>query len=812
MTEKKKDLLIITAILALMILLFSKILFTHQIVRAPDIINEFYWYAKSQANVSLLDIFKIDIFHAPWDTIINSGNTDEGGSLTWQLLFHRSLLFALIPPPASVAWFMIIQFFIGAVGIYCYCRAIGVSRLGSIFGMVIVAFATENVSLINAGHVMKIATITIAPWAFYLLERGFQTRRVIFFLSTAFVLAFQFFNVHWQIAFYTCLSVGVYGLLRVTGIYIQERGEKHKTIVRVLGLNLVTLLFFLSTVAISLVPLANWSKGTNRGTESGANQGKGGLNREEAMSWSLPPEEMVSFVIPGFFGFSRQEAGENPGNIASYYWGRMHFTQTASYFGLLPWLLVPLPLLFRRDRYTWLAVTAVALGILFSMGKYTPFYNFLYDHFPGINRFRVPKMMMFIPVLGLGVLSALGLDLLREERVRQSEAFRRYLACILLLPLLLLTLLAVEIIGREFWIGKFFEMLSQPTRYEEGAQLIGQRWQNLVVETGIAAGLALAFAAVFGAYYRKWLPCKVLPFALMALFLLDVGRVNSKFLFLVDEPQHVKGVTTPEINFLSGMSKQYRVLPFNSDAMQYASKGLPVMYVSNPVQQRRWQEFIENFTLASAMPDLLNVKYLIYNKTQYAEEKLNLPPKYVPVFISPDENAIVLENRNVLPKAWLVPAVSQIFNSQQALTIMQNPAFDPKVLALVETPAPVQMANMEQGTPFSTQAATVSSYGNERIVVTAHATQNALLVLGEKYYKGWKATVDGTVTEIYPVNHVLRGVYLQPGDHTVTFIFDPLPFKIGKYLTLSSFALFAGMLIREWLLRRTRVDAKGVSL
>jgi hypothetical protein len=29
-------------------------------------------------------------------------------------------------------------------------------------------------------------------------------------------------------------------------------------------------------------------------------------------------------------------------------------------------------------------------------------------------------------------------------------------------------------------------------------------------------------------------------------------------------------------------------------------------------------------------------------------------------------------------------------------------------------------------------------------------------------------------------------------------LFDPLPFKIGKYLTLASFAVFAVMLAREW--------------
>ena len=62
--------------------------------------------------------------------------------------------------------------------------------------------------------------------------------------------------------------------------------------------------------------------------------------------------------------------------------------------------------------------------------------------------------------------------------------------------------------------------------------------------------------------------------------------------------------------------------------------------------------------------------------------------------------------------------------------------------------------------------------------------------------------MDGKPVEIYPVDHVLRGVYLTPGTHRVEFRFDPLPFKIGKYLTLGSFAFFVAMLIREWRIRK----------
>jgi hypothetical protein len=803
MTKRKKDMLSLAALLALLVLFFSHILFTGKIIRAPDIINEFYWGVKGMADWPFWDVFKVHIPGASWNPFVNSGATTEGGDVSGQFLLLQHFIFHFFPAPENVAWYIVSHLFIGAAGVYCYCRLIGTSRLAAFLGGLIFAVAPENASLINAGHVMKIATISFAPWAFYFFEKGFKTRRLIFFLTTGFVLAFQFFHTHWQIAYYTCLAIGVYGLLRTVGIIRRERKTGTHGIPRLVGLNLVVMLFFLSTVAISLAPLANWSQDTNRGVQSGANQGKGGLDREEAMSWSLPPEELGSFVIPGFFGLSRQEGGENPTNIHSYYWGRMVFTQTTDYMGLLPWLLLPLPLMFRRDRYTWLALAAVAGGIIFSMGKYTFIYQFLFDYFPGINRFRVPKMIMFIPVLGLGVLSARGIDLLLDEEVRKTRAFTRYVAGILALPLLLGIALIAEIAGKSAWIQAFNVALSQPTRYEQGDYLVGQRFANLVAETGIAMVVAALYGALIFARSRRWLSATVVSVALIALYLADVYRVNDKFMFLVDEPVKTRGVKSPAMEFLAKGSKEYRVLPMDdSDPMQYATNGIPVMFTSNPVQQRRWQEFLDTFSFTSAMPDILNVKYLLFRKEQYEKNGPALGSKYTPVFTSPDGGQVVLENRQVLPKGWLVPSVAVVNDPRQALGVLQNPAFDPRRLAIVESNPPLPLADMNSATPLPPQGVAVTTYEGERIVVKAQAPQNALLVLGEKYYKGWRATVDGKGVEIYPVDHVLRGVYLTPGEHRVEFLFDPLPFKIGKYLTFASFVLFAAMLGREAFIRR----------
>jgi uncharacterized membrane protein YfhO len=261
------------------------------------------------------------------------------------------------------------------------------------------------------------------------------------------------------------------------------------------------------------------------------------------------------------------------------------------------------------------------------------------------------------------------------------------------------------------------------------------------------------------------------------------------------------------MDFLLKDSKQYRTLPLSSDPQQYSAAGIPTVFMSTPVQQIRWQNFLDIFSFNTVMPDILNVKYIVYSSDQYQQEKSQLSPKYEKVFQSPDGSEIVVRNNAVLPKAWLVPSVIVVADRQQQMSILTNPTFDPRMMAFVESQPALALVPPGATVPETTGSVSVRNYENERILLDATTTRNALLVLGEKYYKGWKATVDGKSAEIQPVDQILRGVYLTPGTHKVEFRFDPLPFKVGKWLTLASFALFAGMLVRELMIRRKKDES-----
>lgn len=802
MTERKKDLLTLGLLLLIVVGCFNKMLFTDLIVRAPDITNEFIWNVRGFPDLPLKDIFNMNI-KAGWDLFANGGGTEGGGTMSMQFLLYRSLFFWSIPVPQSIAWFMALHLFFGGAGVYLYCRVIGASRPAALLGGVIFAVAPEISSLINAGHVQKIATISFAPWAFYFFEKGFQKQRVIYPMAAAVILALQFFNMHWQIAFYTCLGIAVYGVGRSIGILASEGKQEKGLFTRLLLLNSVIGLFFLSTVSVSLLPLSDWSKDTTRGAQSGANQGKGGLNLEEAMSWSLPPEELATFVVPGMFGFSRQEGGYNGTNIDSYYWGRMFFTQTSDYMGLLPWLLLPLPLIFRRDRYTWLALAGLTLGILFSMGKYTGFYWVLYEHFPGINHFRVPKMMMFIPTLCLGVIAARGLDCLLDEAVRGARAFRRYLWGLLTLPLLLAAGALVAQNGANQLISQIFELISQPNRYEQGQELITQRWRNLIHETWIAAAVAAGTTGAIFILARVRQGALVVSGILLALYLADVSRVNAKFLLLQPVPGAVRNQKTATMEFLlrDPLIRQYRALPMNgADPMSYATNQIPVLFTSNPVQMQRWQDFLDNLVLSGPMADMMNLKYLVTTTEQYQQEKAGLGDKFQPVFQSP-EGEVVLENRQVLPKAWLASSALYLQNPQQMLMLLRSPNFDPRQVALVETPPKLPLLLPNAGAQGGGKVELLT-YTATHVEMKASTAVNALLVMGDKYYRGWRATVDGRDADVERVNYIQRGIYLPPGNHTVSLRYDPTPFKIGKTLTIASFALFCVMLVREVRQRR----------
>ncbi|NVN98816.1 MAG: YfhO family protein [Geobacteraceae bacterium] len=812
MTEKQtgifnRDYFYIILLVVIIVGFFSRILFTDQIIRASDVITQFFWGAKGLKEQSLIQFFQgiPSIFHAEWEMLTDGGRTLEGGWNAIGLLFHRYFIQHFFPFPSSIAWLVVLAMCWGAIGTFKYCRLIGVSRIGAFAAGLLFVICTENSSLINAGHIQKTEAICWFPWVFLFLEKAVRSGRLYHYALTGLMLAVQFFHMHWQISFYSCMAVGVYWIWYAAGKFREKKSAYAKQFSKDFLLAVAMVVLFFTTVAISFAPLYSWSKQSERGDavssttmQGGIQSAQKGIGYEEGMSWSFPPEEMLTFFVPGLFGYSRQEGGDvvSPGQV--YYWGRMRFTQTNDYLGLLPWLLLPLPLLFRRDRYTAFMIFFMAITMVMALGKYTFVYRLMFEYLPAFSSFRAPKMILFLFAFGLAVLTGRAIDVLADETVERKRLVRWvWWTGIMTAGIGLIALLTLTA-GQPI-MAAMGEFIVAPTRYQSGQQLIFERFNHMFRDGIISFGVAIAYFVAILCWFKRWLPTRLFLPLLIIFLLSDLWRVNDRFLVLTPPPPAKKEVAKNDIvAFLKPRIEHYRMQPMNDEnALFYSDNGFANLSAYVTISERRYKQFLDVFSLMSPMPDMMNLKYLLMPAYEFEAQKGALSTKYQPVFSS-SNGSVVLENKTVLPKAWLVPSVAVVEDLQQRLGILSNSTnFRADQVALVESNPPLQLDPPSQvGSPAG--GATVTLYEANRIEVQAQALKNSLLVIGEKYYRWWTVTVDGKKSEVVPVNHVLRGVYLPPGNHKVVFVFDPLPFKVGKWLTLASLAFFALLIVREW--------------
>jgi hypothetical protein len=78
---------------------------------------------------------------------------------------------------------------------------------------------------------------------------------------------------------------------------------------------------------------------------------------------------------------------------------------------------------------------------------------------------------------------------------------------------------------------------------------------------------------------------------------------------------------------------------------------------------------------------------------------------------------------------------------------------------------------MPIATSLSSDAATFVQYEPNEMTLQIDAREKALLVLGEAWYPGWRAEVDGKTAPVVPVNGWMRGVPVPGGQHHVRLFY-----------------------------------------
>jgi hypothetical protein len=135
----------------------------------------------------------------------------------------------------------------------------------------------------------------------------------------------------------------------------------------------------------------------------------------------------------------------------------------------------------------------------------------------------------------------------------------------------------------------------------------------------------------------------------------------------------------------------------------------------------------------------------------------------------PEGRLALIEFTGALPRAKLYSHWEVMTNSEAALQRLTDPAFDPHQTVLVSETVPAVSAadNAQAGTVEYTQ------YSRMHFTLKAKAGAAAILLVNDRYNADWRIRVDGQPQPLFRCNYLMRGVLLQPGEHTVEFDYQP---------------------------------------
>lgn len=148
---------------------------------------------------------------------------------------------------------------------------------------------------------------------------------------------------------------------------------------------------------------------------------------------------------------------------------------------------------------------------------------------------------------------------------------------------------------------------------------------------------------------------------------------------------------------------------------------------------------------------------------------------------------VMYENQQVLPRAWLVPQTvflppAQILAAIRTSQLPDGQPYVPEQMALVETSQAQFQSELRQ----SIGQVEIQDLSDRRVRLRTQTPAPQFLVLGDVFYPGWQATIDGQPTEVFPTNYVQRGVRVPAGDHVIEYRFEPLSFKLGAGMTIAA--------------------------
>ncbi len=651
---------------------------------------------------------------------------------------------------------------------YALCRDLGARRGAALIGGVTFAYSGFFVS--HLGHYPMIAVAAWLPAAFLAMRRALTRRSLGWTVATGIVLLLALLGGHQQIFLYLLTALGLYwlyltwyespgptwprglrGLPRwlngsFAGHWLGSLGRIALAGVIAVGLAAPVLLLSLQLAGRSI---------------------RAGISYTESTAFALRPIHLITLLIPNAFG-----------TIPETYIGAVGFSgEVWGYAGVIAlglavfafWRTVGCA---RRDAIFFGLLGLLALAV--ALGAATPLQGWFYAFVPGYSRIRASGRWLLLCDFAIAALAALGtenlLRLMAQDATEMIAVLRRaarWLAIGLGTAALLLFFL-------------YGNLLAPADPSAPLAQFLdGATWTIVLV--GLAAGLALLIA---------WghLRAALIAPALVALVVFDLFAATAPVPPTNTDPlvgfRH--DATLALIRASTGQGF-FRIDPTRlSDTWQpswAAVAGLEsVVGTYDPLglanYNRYWDETFRRHD--SPRYDLLNIRYVMLppNESPAGEGKFRE--------VQRGQDFVVYENLTPLPRAFLVGNSRTYATDEDAWNAVIAPTFDPRTTAHLTSPpdSTDTPPTLNNGAPQG--SVNLTRPNDDELIATVETDREAILVLSEVAYPGWRATVDGQPTPVYTADYTFRGVRIPPGQHTVRIAFEPPLWRLGWLISTAT--------------------------
>lgn len=673
--------------------------------------------------------------------------------------YPTALLRLLIGTGPGMTWGLLIHVFLAGVFTYAFLRAIGLSFLPAVLGGVAYQMGGNIAGLVSPGHDGKLFVAALMPLALLLVTRGVRDGRNWAWGPLALVTGLAVLSPHPQLLQYMLLATGAYALFLALG-WGSDNAVERRTGFKRLGFSLGAITVGMLMGAIQFWPLMGYTPWSPRA---------GGPPWEHAISYSMPPEEVINFALPQFSG------------ILDNYWGRNGIHFHSEYIGVAVLVLAGLALgrwgLASQKRLTWFFGGTFVVALLWSLGGYTPFYRLVYAIVPGTKYFRAPSTMLFVVAFCVAVLAAFG-----AERLMRRENRRRYLMG---------ALVAIGLLGIMGLTGALTNMgLGIQTPHPADTILANEAAVKGGAMRMIVFGALMCMAAFMIGTRR--LSRDLAGALLIGIVGIDLWSVVRHY-WIFSAPASELYASDPTIEYLQKQPGPFRVLTgdftgragrdpnLNYDGLM--AHGIPVVtgYHGNHIAN---YDLLTGDTRQFGNPNLWRLVNLQYFLANVDDVGLGATAVVGPARDAYGTEVWVHKTPIDVSYAWVAPVIVKA-DEESVLATVLNPQFDIRQAALFDPSAPVQGVTLTTVPAPLAIRARVTRYaaGAATIELDAPAPAGSALIVSENFYPGWTATVDGKPAVVGRADVSLIGVALPQGGRTIELAFVNQRYKTGRTVT-----------------------------